>query len=105
MALLSSIMLFTGCGETTADGATVSVDCGAGGCGDVTVGDGNTLTTINNTTPSVAFDLDNYDENLDAATCNDLGFFYCTIEQKCMPQPIDSGSCPNSDSEGNSTNP
>ena len=107
VALLSSTTLFVGCGDTTGDGATVSVDCGAGGCGDVTLGDGNTQTTNTTpskfTTPSVEFNLDNYDATLDAASCRDLGFFFCTIEQKCLPKPLKSGSCPNKSSESNNT--
>jgi len=29
----------------------------------------------------------------DPATCNDAGFFWCSIEKKCLPQRLDSGSC------------
>jgi len=95
-AIIMGMFLFTGCGEQTADGATVSVECGEGGCSDITIGDGNLQTTstgVDGTTPSVAFDLDNYDETYDASTCNDLGFFYCSIEQKCLPQPLNTGTC------------
>jgi len=99
IGLMIAALMFSGCGDTiSAQGDTVSVDCGEGGCGDITVGDGNTLhdgEDSTGVTPSVAFDLDNFDKDLKQGECNDLGFFFCTLANECLPQPLTSGTCPN----------
>ncbi len=33
-----------------------------------------------------------YDENYTQAECNAAGFFYCTIQDKCLDQPVDDAS-------------
>jgi len=105
IGLMIVALMLGGCGDTISEqGDTVSVDCGDGGCGDITIGDGNTLHDENTlhddedstgVTPSVAFDLDNFDKDLSQGECNDLGFFFCTVANECLPQPLTSGTCPN----------
>jgi len=34
-----------------------------------------------------------YDENYSPSECAGAGFFFCSIEQKCLNQPVVSGSC------------
>ena len=98
--MMMMIFLMVGCGDTITEyGDSVSVNCGEGGCGDITVGDNNEIhkgeESQSGTTPSVEFDLNNFDKSLTQGECNDLGFFYCTVVGECLPQPLDTGSCPN----------
>jgi len=98
MAIMVMAFALSGCtGDNTEVGDSISIDCGDGGCGDMVVGDGNTLHAgeDNQGTSSVDFDLDNFDRSLSHGECNDLGFFYCTIENECLPQPLNAGTCPN----------
>ena len=53
--------------------------------------------THNGTGPdstSTAYDEANYDPTLSQDECNDLGFFYCSVENKCLNKPSAGSTCP-----------
>jgi len=66
-------------GDTGADN-TIEVDGSHGGSGPKST--------------STAYDPANYDPSLSQDECNDLGFFYCTAEGKCLNRPAADGVCP-----------
>ena len=39
-------------------------------------------------------DPEDFEDGLSQDECNDLGFFFCTLENKCLNQPNDAGTCP-----------
>jgi len=88
----------SGCGDesTTVTETINSIQCGDGGCGDVVIGDGSgihTGTEPDEDAGDEAYDSALFEVGLTQTECNDLGFFYCTIEQECLNQPSDSGTC------------
>ena len=115
--LLSALaFMFTACGETSGDAdyrgdTTVNTTTIDSGGGDVTIndvevdgngtyiynedgtvtystGDGYTSGDASDSTPT-----GDYDESYDAAECADNGYFYCTLENKCLDQPVTGGTC------------
>jgi len=95
VALLTlSAFTFTGC-DASKQGDTVSINCGDGGCGDVTVGDGNEYHYANDGTGAndPYFGDVPYDATFNKAECNQAGYFFCSIEQKCLNKPLTGGSC------------
>ena len=66
-------------GDTGADNA-ITVDGSHGGTGP----DGN----------SSAYDPNNFSTGLSQSECTALGFFYCTLEHKCLNKPASGSTCP-----------
>ena len=73
--------------EVTVTDEGVYIDCGVGGCGDVIVGNEGDVTVGDRVSPSEEFDLDGDGED-DDGTCPE-GYFYCSIEGKCVPGESD----------------
>ena len=102
---IAMTLFMVGCGETSGDTSyttvtNTTVDCSEGKCGDIylTQGDNNVFTGTgehNGTSGESVedFDMALYDENFTQQECNDLGFFYCGIEDKCLPQRKAEGTC------------
>jgi len=86
----------SGCGDesTTVTETINSIQCGDGGCGDVIIGDGSGLHTGTEPDDEASiYDARLFEEGLTQTECNDLGFFYCIIEQECLNQPSTGGTC------------
>ena len=119
--LLSALaFMFTACGEDGARSTTTTTNTTIdSGGGDVTINDvevSDEGTYIYNSDGTVTFTtgsenviqpadgdsngdgvadviVGDYDEGYDQAQCNAAGFFYCSIENKCLNQPSDAGTC------------
>ena len=61
-----------------------------------TDGDGNSVGVKGDTGKSDTVTGDYPGEEADPAECADAGYFYCTIEDKCLNQPKGGGSCTSS---------
>ena len=74
------------------DGTVTYVGGDVGGNNELTIS-----TSHDGTGPdeaSDAYDEGQYDPNLSQKECNDLGFFYCTIEHKCLNRKSAGNTCP-----------
>ena len=117
--LLSALaFIFTACGETSGDAdyrgdTTVNTTTIDSGGGDVTINDvevdGNgtyiynedgtvTYSTGDGFTNTSGADAiveasDGFDEGYDQAECTAAGYFYCTLNNICVNQPADAGTC------------
>jgi len=91
---LVALVALVGCGDTITQDKRTTVACGDGGCGDIAV-DGSTVVTQASNSDYAESDpeLATYDETYDVGECTDRGFFWCSIEQKCLNQSLSSGSC------------
>ena len=106
----------SGCGETSGDAdyrgdTTVNNTTIESGGGDVTINDvevdGNG-TYVYNADGTVTYSTgdgfaggndgvvdasDEFDEGYDQAECTAAGYFYCTLENRCLNQPAGGGTC------------
>ena len=105
VAALAALFL-AGCGEefsTSETSETVNTEIPAASNtmtvtagGDVTihqVGGDYTVTTNTESNSGIEYDATNYDPEYSQATCRENGFFWCTIENRCLNQPADTGTC------------
>ena len=69
---------------------SVLVECGGDDC-DVSVGI-DTGSSSSDGADSVEDGV--YKADYNAAQCSEAGFFFCSIEQKCLNQPTVGGTCP-----------
>jgi len=120
LILVLPLLLLVGCGETSGDSrgdtniATTTVDAeGDVTINDVTVESGGTY--IQNADGTVTYSSGagdvtssaeeaaataekaaedgTYDPTYTRAECTEAGFFYCTLENKCLNQPASGGQC------------
>ena len=117
--LTAPMLMLQGCGDTKGDANYTEVTSIDSGGGDVTIndvqvseegtyiynengtvtfttGDENVIQPANGDSDGdgvVDVTVGDYDEGYDASQCNAAGFFYCTIENKCLNQPSDAGTC------------
>jgi len=82
---LVAVFMMAGCLDVSSDGNGSGNDYSHDHNNDNSVHEG----TEGTTKP----DPDTYDEGLSQEECNDLGFFYCTIENKCLNQDNSGGTC------------
>ena len=119
LLLIALAVLIVGCGETSGDAdyrgdTTVTNTTIDSGGGDVTINDvevTDTGTYVYNENGTVTYSTgdgfdqgdigadgvvsasDEYDEGYDQSECTAAGYFYCTLENRCLNQPADAGTC------------
>jgi len=119
LLLLIAPLLFSGCGEDTTRSNPVStttttnttIDSGGGDVtindvevdgngtyvynadGTVTYSTGDGFTNTNGEDATVVDASDEFDEGYDQAQCTAAGYFYCTLNNICVNQAADAGTC------------
>ena len=90
-SLLLLALLFAGCNDTTTTETNIThVKQGDNG---LYIYNENGTVTYTSTTEYGDEPTGEFDASDDATECRAKGYFYCPLDNKCMPKKLDDGAC------------